>query len=269
MTQRDFFTWNEAVKAFVDAGLSESTLRRRVNEGVIEAILPEGRQRGRLYLKAQVLAALPSKVKKTIVEDAIKEMRAGQTDWAKSSDLPYMLAYDYELYGPENTVDVSITHAWWKKNPFMARILFDAEDRRNIWGGITIMPMEEEMIFRLLRDEMQERDIRPEHILTYESGKKYYGYIASATVREEHKAQFRKLAMSVMAYWCEHYPDIQLIKLYAYSASEKGLDLIRYLFFSPRYDLGENAFELDPYRRNPSKLIKHFQQCLEQKKLEI
>lgn len=269
MQKKEYYTSAEAVARFLEEGLSETTFRRRVKENVIIGKLPEGRVRGALYPKKQVEDAIRQSRRKSEAEGTIEQTNRGQTDWAKSSDLPYMLAYDYELYGPENTVDISITHAWWEKNPFMARILFDMEDRRNIWGGITIMPMEEEVIFRLLRDEMQEREIRPEHILTYESGKKYYGYIASATVKETHKAHFRKLVMSVMAYWCEHYPDIQLIKLYAYSASEKGLDLIRYLFFSPRYDLGENAFELDPYRRNPSKLVKHFQQCLEQKKLEI
>ena len=125
MALDDFFTWSEAVKVFLDAGLSESTLRRRVNEGAIKAILPEGRQRGRLYPRDQVLAALPQQVAKKPVETELP----GATDWVRESDLPNLLKLDYEMYGIANTVDISITHAWWEKNPYMCRILFDKNNR--------------------------------------------------------------------------------------------------------------------------------------------
>lgn len=259
-----FFTWSEAVKVFIDAGLSESTLRRRVNEGAITATLPVGRQRGRLYPKAQVVAALPQKASKQTIEADI----SSATDWVREYDLPSLLKLDYEMYGIEATVDISITYAWWQKNPFMCRILFDKNNRENIWGAITIMPMREETIFKILRDELREKDIKPDDILVYEKPGKYDGYISSATARPEHSQHFRKLLESIFDFWCEQYPHIQLTRLYAFAASEKGLDLIHHLFFSPRYDLGENAFEIDPYRRNPSKLIKSFQRCLDQKKID-
>ena len=150
----------------------------------------------------------------------------------------------------------------------MCRILFEKNNRENIWGAITVMPMREETIFKILRDELREKDIRPDDILTYEKQGNYCGYIPSAMIRPQHSQHFRKLVESVFDFWCEQYPRTQLTRLYAFAASEKGLDLIHHLFFSPRYDLGENAFELDPYRRNPSKLIKYFQRCIEQKKIE-
>lgn len=187
------------------------------------------------------------------------------TDWARDSDLPYMLAYDYEMYGVENTVDISITHRWWQKNPYMARLLFDANDRRNIWGGITIMPMEEETIIRILKDEMAERDIKPEHILTYEPGKQYVGYVASATVKKEYATHFKGLLQSVFSFACQQYPDVQVAKLYAYASSPEGWDLIKRLFFTPRRDINRNAFELDLFERNPSPYLKSFQECLKAK----
>jgi hypothetical protein len=271
VSEQDFIEYSEAVKIFVDAGLSDSTFRRKVREHPIRNMLPEGRQRGAVYSREDTLNALKETLGKNYKEpdthrrESPKIALPGQTDWAKSSDLPYMLAYDYEHYGPENTVDISITRAWWEKNPYMARLLFDANDRRNIWGGITIMPMKEETIFRLLRDEITEKEITPEHIEIYEPGKKYYGYIGSATVKEEHATHFRGLLQSVFDFWCERYPDIQLTKLYAYAGSEKGWDLIKRLFFAPRYDLGQNAFELNPYQRNPSKYLQPFQKCLKEK----
>ena len=266
MKTEEYYTSAEAVARFIEEGLSETTFRRRVKEGAVKGELPEGRVRGAFYPKVQVEEAIKQSRKKAEIESVAKEESKSQTDWARSSDLPYILAYEYELYGPENAVDISITHAWWEKNPFIARILFDCNDRRNIWGEITIMPMEEEMIFRLLRKEMQKRDIRPEYIQLYEPGKDYYGYVASATVRPEYRDHFRKLIQSVLAHWCEQYPSIQFAKLYTYAGSDEDLDLVKRLFFSPRYDIGENAFELNPYRRNPSRLLKAFQECIQRKK---
>lgn len=257
-----FMTAQEAVRAFINAGLSESTFRRWVRKGVITKQMPEGRQRGALYLRSEVLQAVAQEKASPVREEIIDE---GETDWVCSHDLPYLQALDYELYGPENTVPISITHAWWEKNPRMCRILFDKKNRKEVWGAITIMPMQEETIAKILRDEIMEKDITPDDILVYENGCRYHGYIASAMVRPEHKRQFRKLLESVFDFWCEQYPRVQLIKLHAFAASVDGEELIRHLFFSPRYDLGENAFELDPYRHNPSKLIKRFQDCIARK----
>ena len=267
MSQEELLSWNETVKIFIDAGWSESTLRRRVKDGIIKPILPEGRQRGSLYPKDQVLAALGNRraTGKGEIEKPTKTDIPGETDWVCESDLPYLLALDYEMYGVANTVDISITHAWWEKNPYMCRILFDKNNRKNIWGAVTVMPIEEETIIKILRDELQEKEIKPDDILTYEKEGKYWGYIPSAMIKPEHRRHFRKLLESIFAFWCQQYPRVQLIRLYAFAASDEGLDLMRHLFFSPRYDLGERAFELDLYRRNPSKLIKSFQECIKRK----
>jgi hypothetical protein len=256
--------------------MSPSTFKIYVDSERIRKITPPGKKQGK-YVREDVESLAKELLPFTLTEKTVNTQKAskhkksykGATDWAQSRDLPYMLAYDYEYYGPENTVDISITRKWWEKNPYMARLLFNAEDRRDIWGGITIIPMKEETIFRILRDEMTEKEITPDDIEIYEPGKKYYGYVASATVKEEHAAHFRGLLQSVFDFWCEQYPDIQIIKLYAYAASEKGWDLIKRLFFAPRYDLGKNAFELNPLQRNPSKYLKIFQECLRSKGASI
>lgn len=261
MARKDLLTWHEAVKVFIDAGQSESTLRRRVNAGIIQGILPEGRKRGKRYPKDQVFAAAKHESKSS----EITSEPVGITDWVQESDLPYLLALDYQMYGIENTVDISITNTWWKKNPYMCRILFNKNDRKDIWGAITLMPMKEEVIFRILRDEIQEKQITAENILTYNAEGKYCAYLPSAMIKSEHQRHFRKLIESVLQFWCDQYPRIQVTPIYAFAASDQGWDLMKHLFFSPRYDLGQRAFELDPYRRNPSRLIIKFQQCLKQK----
>jgi hypothetical protein len=126
--------------------------------------------------------------------------------------------------------------------------------------------MEEATIHKILLDEIMEKDIKPEDILIYEKGKSYFGYIPSAMIRSEYRSSFRKLIRSVFDFWCEQYPDVQFKKLYAFAASDEGEMLMKHLFFSPRYDLGDKTFELDLYRPNPSKLIKDFQNCIQGKR---
>lgn len=264
MAAKEFLTAPEAIKLFIDAGLSESTFYRKVREGEIKKELPAGRQRGALYLRSTI-EDIVQREGATSTETKNRETHIGATDWVQLSDLPYLLALDYEMYGPENVVDISITRGWWEKNSHMCRILFDAQDRKHIWGAVTILPMKEETIFRLLGQEMEERSITPDDIQTYEAGNAYCGYIASAIVRPEHRAHFRELIQSIFDYWCEQYPEVKLQRLYAFAVSDEGWDLVKHLFFSPRYDLGDTSFELNPYQRNPSRLITSFQKCLKHK----
>src|SRR6266496_489286 len=268
MRRRDLITSREAVKLFVEADLSEATFRRRIRQGVIKPELEEGRERGAMYPRDQVLAAISRSTGKKVPRQKAQES-SGATDWVQASDLPYLLALDYEMYGIEETVDLSITHDWWKKNPYMCRVLYNAEERKDVWGYLTIVPMEEATIFKLLRREMHERDMRPEHILTYGDNRAYTVYANSIVIKPEHRAYMRDLINSVLTYWCNQYPRVRIAKLYAYAESEEGWNLIKHLFFSPRYDIGERAFELDPHQVNPSKLIKAFQDCLKEREKPI
>ncbi len=249
-------------------GISSSTFKSLVDSGKIRKITPPGRKQG-MYLKEDVDKAAQEiqlfRRRQRPAQETAKNQ--GATDWIQTSDLPYILAYDLEMYGIENTVDISITHAWWKKNPHMCRILYDKEDRRNIWGVITIMPMEEPTIFKLLKGEMREQEITPDDILTYEPGRHYFGYVASASVKPEHRPHLRRLIQEMLQYWCDQYPHMHLRKLYAVVTSDEGWKLVKHLFFAPRYDLGPNAFELDLHQRNPSRLVTAFQDCLARKQV--
>ena len=263
-------TAEQGINLYAEVGLSENTFYRNAREGKIRKFLPEERQRGALYSAEDIrnIVELQRMRRRSRVE-AIKSKKEaqGKTDWVQASDLPYLLALDYEMYGIEETVDLSITHQWWKKNPHMCRVLYNAEDRKDVWGYVTIIPMEEATIFKLLRREMHERDIRPEHILTYEDNRDYTVYANSIVIKPEHRAYLRDLINSILNYWCDQYPRIRIAKLYAYAESDEGWDLIKHLFFSPRYDIGPRAFELDPHQLNPSKLIKAFQDCLKEREI--
>jgi predicted DNA-binding transcriptional regulator AlpA len=202
-----------------------------------------------------------------LIRDRVFPSPLGRTDWISFDDLPFVQKLDIALYGIEDTVDMAITWGWWQANPRMCRILFNSEDRQDVWGALTAIPMREETIYKLLRHEMAERDIKPDDILVYEPGQSYSCYVPSLAIRPEHKTHLRVLIQSFFDYWCDLAPDITITRLYAYPTSEQGMSVIHHLFFSPRYDLSENAFELVPLRPgNPSILVKSFQSCIEKKK---
>jgi hypothetical protein len=274
MQNKDYVTYANAVRLFLDAGLSETTFRRKVHEFPIYHRLPEGRTRGTLYLKKDVNAAIeqsrkeaPRRKRGRLIEEEEEE---AQTDWIQFADEPYAYVLDCELYGVENAISPSITWSWWEKNPYACRIIYNAKNRKDIWGLLSILPMEEETIIRLLRGEMEEKQIRPEHVLSYEPGHHYTCYVAAASIRPDKRPYFGQLLHSVMEYWCDH-PHIHLSKLYAFALDGEegdGIRLIRKLFFSPRYDIGENTWELRLDRYNPSPTIQRFQECLRQKRLQ-
>ena len=266
--EEELISSEQGIKLYADAGLSENTFFRHAREGKIRKILLEGRQRDALYNADDIRQVVEFRRLKT--QGRIESIRSqkedqGKTDWVQVSDLPYLLALDYEMFGIDEAVDLTITHTWWKKNPYMCRVLYNEKDRKDIWGYVTMIPMKEETIFKLLRREMHERDITINHILIYEEGKSYTIYANAIVMKPEHQASIRTLINSVLNYWCEQYPKINITKLYAYAESDEGWNLIKHLFFAPRYDIGERAFELDPFQMNPSKLIKAYQDCLKER----
>lgn len=262
-----------ASEAIRELGISKSMFQRLVNAKKIPKFVPFGHTEG--FYPKEFIYTLASHLKGQTPESEVaillEKMLAketeqfGATDWIQQSDLPYVLALDYEMYGIADVVDMAITGKWWQKNPYQCRILFDKSDRTKIWGALTIMPLPLSVIHRLLSRQMSEREISAEDILPYESGNSYDGYVASAVIRPERRTHFRMLIQSALAFWCEQYPSIKLRKLYAYASSDEGFDLVQQLLFSPRYDLGEDAFELDPMRRNRSRLIRSFQECIRAK----
>lgn len=258
---------DEAVKLYQEVGLSGNTFYRHARENKIRKIISEERERGALYNVYDIKKITDHqkiKRKRHLAGTQSGNEEESRTDWFNEHDLPYLLALDYETYGIEESLDLSISHSWWSKNSSVCRVLYNAKDRKDIWGYVTLIPMKEEIIFKLLRREMHERDIKPEHILAYEKGQEYTIYAASVVIKAEHRNSLRNLLRSIFTYWCEQYPSIKASKIYAYADSKEGWYLIKHLFFAPRYDIGEGAFELDLRQANPSKIVKAFQDCLKE-----
>lgn len=252
----DHYTASEAMEVL---GVTEGVFYNFIRNGDLKGVKLPGRKQS-LYEKNTInMFAGRLKPFSQPEEDARLQV---EIDWMDERDLPYILAFDYEMYGVEATVDISKMYSWWKKNPRMARMIFDKTDRRNIWGSISILPMEEKTILKVLSGEKSEHEITVNDILTYEPGGKYFGYVSAAAIKPEHRVHLRGLLEDLLGYWCNQYPDIQMVKLYATAWSDGGWYLVRHLFFSPRHDLAEDAFELDLRLKNPSRFIKNYQDCI-------
>jgi hypothetical protein len=202
--------------------------------------------------------------------------RSALTDWCKVEDLPYIYALDCQLYGIENSAPPTTTLKWIKANPLTIRMLFDAKNRKEIWGTLTLLPMREETIIKILQGKKSESELEELDILSYETGKEYTCYISSLAILPQKRHLLPVLFESTVNYWCNH-PEINICKLYAfalgaYNHMDKevdGLRMIKRLFFSPRYDIAENAWELDLNHYNPSPIIQHFQNCVREKRKEV
>jgi len=269
-TEKDLISSDQGIKLYTEAGISGNTFFRHVREGKIRKTLLKGKERGALYNAEDTRKLV--ELHRLKRRDRVKAIQArkdkqGKTDWVHADDLSHLLALDHQVFGIDEAVDLFITHTWWEKNPYMCRILYHETNRTDIWGYVTIIPMEEKTIFKLLRRDMHERDIRVNHILLYEENKSYTVYANAIVVKSEHQSSVRTLINSVLNFWCEQYPKIKIKKLYAYAESDEGWNLVKHLFFAPRYDIGERAFELDPSQKNPSKLIKAYQDCLQEREV--
>ena len=257
----------QGVEMYKKVGLTENTFFRNVREGKISKKIEGNQKRGAQYnlediKKITQSRALKNKMRAEAIKDIDKREENGITDWVQNGDLPYLLALDYEMYGIEEAVDLSITYAWYEKNSNICRVVYNSENRKDIWGYVNLMPMEEETIIRLLKREMHERDIKSVDILPYEKGKTYNVYATSVVIRSDKRNYIRKLFSSIINYWCDKKDDFSVSKIYAYADSEEGWSMIKQLFFAPRYDIGPRVFELDVRAPNPAKIITAFQECL-------
>ncbi|GCE17296.1 hypothetical protein [Dictyobacter kobayashii] len=120
-------------------------------------------------------------------------------------------------------------------------------------------------------DDLSEQQITADHILTYEPSKEYNCYVTSCVIRPDKSSSFNPLLNSMLEHWINH-PEIKFNKLYGFasgatedmSEENDGMRLVKKLFFSPRYDIDKNAWELNLNYYNPSPIIQKFQKRLKE-----
>ena len=247
MQNREMLTAKEATTAFKNAGLSETTFRKRVKDGIIERHIPEGRERGALYPKAQVVAA---------IENAAKEPKKVKTIQMQLKTATYGKATPQEM--PEiaevlktffSKINIEKRAEWIKRNPNVCSII-KSEDK--IVGCAFIMPLEEQKITQIL-DSLIKPPTRPQDIApTYEPGKHYTLYIRSVVVLQTvPKLQRRHWAAKLISEIIKEIiamgeKGIIIDKIYAQTDTRYVEHLLKGLGFSQMVSpIGRKNFMLD------------------------
>lgn len=194
-----------------------------------------------------------------------KKKLIAETDWQKISDLPAILKLDFKVYEEKIVGDLSLYISWEKQNPKITLLSFEKGNRENVLAYISLVPLPEELIISVLKGEREEVSIKPEEIETYEREGGFTLLAESAVVHPEHPEQLSNVLREVLNFWCSQYPKRYIDKIYAQAATEAGDILIRKLYFSPLYNLSDNAYVLDLKKPGISQLVRTFQENLKAK----
>jgi hypothetical protein len=188
-------------------------------------------------------------------------------DWMRIPDMPNTLKLDFLVFEEASVPigDINLYISWLKRNPHLTLTAFDANDRSNVLAYISLLPLPEKVILEILRHERTETDIQPEEIETYDREGGYTLLAEGAVAHPDHTEQISAVLRRFVTHWCDQYPQRYIEKIYAQAATEKGDVLIQKLYFAPLYDLADDAYLLDLRRKGASKIIKHYQECIEQK----
>lgn len=253
---KEYLSAGEAIEILK---IPPATFHRLANSGKITKHYPKPFSKHAEY-DASEIARLKSKFRK---ETELKE--EGQTDWIKSSDMGSVYDLEYVIYS-DDTGDPGIIRKWYERNPHMCRILYNKSDRKDIWGALNMVPLEEETIFKLLKGEIRDIDLDPQtDIFTFEKPGQYNFYVASVIAHPKRRQHFPLLINSVFDFWCAQAPARTIGKLYGRVVTEDGEMMAKKLFFSPIWHISDSAYVLDVNRPNPSRFIQAFQHCLKTK----
>jgi hypothetical protein len=231
--QQDLVTAQEAREIFTRAGLSAATFHRRVGAGLIDSIMPQGRQRGALYPRNQVLAAIGEKAKKPKKKrKSISNLKPSIFSRATPADMPDIAPLLISFY--TQRISIEKRAAWIERNPDIAYML---KSEGKVVGCAFIMPLSEEKIFQILSSQVKP-PTRPAEIALYEPGKHVHLYVRAVGVLQSVSKAQRKhwaarlikgLARAVIQLGSK---GIFIDKIYAQGDTKAGEHALRMLGFS-------------------------------------
>lgn len=188
-------------------------------------------------------------------------------DWIGVDDVLTSLKLDYRVYGDEVFLaDLPYYAERVRRNPHVALAVYDSPKRERILAYISLLPLPEKTIVEVLSGKRHETKISTEEIETYKRKGSYTLLAESVVTDPDHPELLNTLLNHLTEYWCEQYPDRYVNKIYAQAESRHGDILIQKLFLAPREDLAPNAYVLNLTRPGASRFVRHFQECIEQKR---
>lgn len=205
-------------------GISKATLNRRAEDGTIPSELEEGKKRGRKYPKE----AIDAHVKLLKPKDN-KKLTFGP---ATNSELWASYKNHLNLYEPEDIVTYDRILEWREANN---DIFMSAREGGKRIGGVTIMPLAENIIMSLIDGKMIEQEIEQQSIGEW-LDKDLTAFISSISIhhtgdsqRDRERGHFIIRSAIRLAISLAQQYDIK--KWYAIAVTQEGEKLVKHLGF--------------------------------------
>ncbi len=204
--------------------ISKATLSRRAEDGTIPSELEEGRKRGRKYPKEAIDAHVKLLKRKYNAELTF--------DSATNSELWASYQNHFRLYEPEDIVTYDRLLEWREAN---YDIFMSAREGGKRIAGVTMMPLEEDIIQSLINGNVREQNIRPNSIREW-TDKNLTVYIPSISIHHTGDAQRdrdrgRFIIKNVIRWAISLDRQYDIKKWYAVAATPEGKKLVEHLGF--------------------------------------
>jgi hypothetical protein len=126
---------------------------------------------------------------------------------------------DDEIY----LAEMEVYRKWSEKDPYLAMAAFDPKsDRQVMLAFIAALPLDESVIFSVLRGERQETDLEAHEMQTYDRPGAYTLLANSAVSLPEYPELLNRILLRLMDAWVDRYPERYVTRIYSQTVSESG-----------------------------------------------
>jgi len=243
--------------------MAPTTFHHYVKTGKIKKVVPPGRSEG-YYEKAYI-----DKMAKASQLFAIQYAEDPATfSVATEEDAQGIYDVIASLWGTLHTTPIETRLDWYKSNP---EIDYVVKKEGVVVGYVTIMPLEHEIIEKLMSGKIRGWDIRPENVLPFKPGvplECYTGIAIRTGIYKQEKYGMR-LLLGIMDTLKELSKRGVLIKrLYAVSDTPEGIKLSKGLGFEEKPPAVGSTFKqyiLDA-ETSDSPFAKEYRESIEESK---
>jgi excisionase family DNA binding protein len=149
LSESDYYTVEEAMKVL---GMKKSKFYQEIEEGKIPFELPSGKSIGMRFPKEgiEIIAKRERK------EKARKKIVHLTFEPSTNADLWTAVNNARQIYGPDDVISFERALEWRDINP---DISMSVKQGKHLAGMVTYLPLDEQLILALLRDDLREKDI--------------------------------------------------------------------------------------------------------------
>lgn len=261
---RGYYTPEEAMKIL---GMKKSKFYNEIEAGRIPYELPPGKRIGMRFPKE----GIDTLAKRERLLRARKQAVYLTFEPSTTADIWTAVNNARQLYGPNDIISFERALEWRDINP---DISMSAKQGKLLAGMVTYLPLEEQVILALLRDEMRERDISNQAIQQWTDPQisVYVAGIASVKTEEEDKQvnslRGRFLLRNAIKWAITLTAQYDIKKWYSIGVTSEGQAIAEALGFREIMSLEEGkrkGYVLNSMLAQPTKLVRRYLRNVEER----